>query len=95
MGGRNPNNFIRLRSLLHHVPGTVWLAVCDDCGHAAGLPVRQLLARNGELYPVERAMVRTRSGECGGASVTPRLARLCRPGCRWQRGWGQGSGRSV
>jgi hypothetical protein len=28
MGGRNPNSVIRLRSLLQHVPGTIWLAVC-------------------------------------------------------------------
>jgi hypothetical protein len=29
MGGRNPNSVIRLRSLLQHVPATVWLAACD------------------------------------------------------------------
>jgi hypothetical protein len=52
--------------------------------HAAGLLPRQLLARYGELYPVEVAMMRMRCGEC--ASVTARLARLCRPDCRWQRG---------
>jgi hypothetical protein len=50
MGVPNPNRIMRLRSLLHHVPGTVWLAVCNDCRHMAGLPVRQLLARYGELY---------------------------------------------
>jgi hypothetical protein len=86
MGGPNPIRIMRLRSLLHHLPGTVWLAVCTDCRHMAGLPVRQLLARYGELYLVERAMLQMRCGECGCASVKPRLARLCEPGCRWQRG---------
>jgi hypothetical protein len=51
----------------------------------AGLPVRQLLARFGELSPVEAAMLRMRCGKCEGGRFFHRLARLCDPGCRQWR----------
>jgi hypothetical protein len=85
MGAPNPDRMMRLRSLRTPGQGFVWLAVCEACGHTAGLPVRQLLARYGELFPVETAMRRMRCGECDGARVVHRLARLCEPGCRYWR----------
>ena len=66
--------------------GYVWLAVCDGCGHASGLPVRQLLNRYGDLCPVNQAMGAFRCAECQGQRVTAKLARLCDPGCGRQRG---------
>jgi hypothetical protein len=52
----------------------------------AGLPVRQLLKRFGELFPVEHAMFKLKCDECGSTKVAPRLARLCDPGCQRRRG---------
>jgi hypothetical protein len=66
--------------------GYVWLAMCDKCGHASGLPVRLLLARYGELCPVEQAMFHFRCAERGEQRVSAKLARLCDPGCGRQRG---------
>ena len=86
MGGPNPDRMMRLRSLKTPGRGYVWLAVCDKCGHASGLPVSLLLRRFGELYPVEHAMFPMRCSECGGERVSARLARLCDPGCGRQRG---------
>ena len=86
MGGPNKDRVLRLRTLRLNRRGYVWLAVCDGCGHASGLPVGQLIARYGEDHPLEFATVRLRYGECQGAKVTARLARLCDPGCARQRG---------
>ena len=86
MGDPNLDRVLRLRSLREPGRGYVWLAVCDKCGHASGLPVRLLLRRFGELYPVEHAMFPMRCAECGGQRVSARLARLCDPGCGRQRG---------
>jgi hypothetical protein len=85
MDGRNPNRMMRPRSQRTPGRGFVWLAVCEGCGHMAGLPVRQLLARFGELSPVEAAMLRMRCGKCEGGRFFHRLARLCDPGCRQWR----------
>jgi len=52
----------------------------------AGLPVRQLIRRYGDLYPVEDALISLRCDDCGSRGVTARLARLCDPGCPRQRG---------
>lgn len=86
MGGRSPERTPRLRTLRSPGRGYVWLASCDECGHAAGLPVRQLIARFGELYPIEAALWSMRCDECKGRKVSARLARLCDPGCGRQRG---------
>lgn len=78
---------MRLRSLRNAAPGWLWIACCGACGHMAGLPVRQLLDRFGELYPVDAALTKLRCTACDqGGQVTTRLARLCDPGCRHWRG---------
>lgn len=77
---------MRLRSLRQPGPGFLWLAVCEECSHAGGLPVRQLIKRFGELFPVEQAMFKLRCDECGSSKVAHRLARLCDRGCPRQRG---------
>ena len=86
MGGHSPDRTPRLRSLKNPGPGYVWLASCDGCGHMSGLPVRQLIARFGELHTVDAALFSLRCDECKGTKVSARLARLCDPGCGRQRG---------
>lgn len=87
MSGPNPDRIRRLHNLRNPGRGYVWLAVCDKCGHASGLPVRLLIGRYGELCPIEHALVRFRCDECDGdARVSVKLARLCDPGCAQQRG---------
>ena len=83
---RGPDRQRRLHSMLDPGRGYVWLAVCDACGHASGLPVRQLLNRYGDLCPVNQAMGHFRCAECQGQRVSAKLARLCDPGCGRQRG---------
>ena len=86
MGVRSTERSFRLKSLRNPGRGYVWLATCDACGHAAGLPVRQLIARFGELYPLDSALWSLRCDECKSSKVSARLARLCDPGCGRQRG---------
>lgn len=57
------------------------------CGHMAGLPMRLMLDRLGELYLVNAAMMKLRCTACNQrGQVTTRLARLCDPGCRHWKG---------
>ncbi len=78
---------LRMRHLRQNARGSVWLAVCSACGHMGALPVGLLLARFGELEPVDTALHRLRCDQCREVGkVTHRLARLCEPGCHRQRG---------
>ncbi len=85
MGSRNPDRTPRLRSFNTTPPGYVRLAICKGCGHYAALPIAQLLARYGELFPVEMALFHVKCTGCGECKVEARLARLCDPGCPKQR----------
>lgn len=78
---------LRMRHLRQGGPGQVWLAVCSACGHMGALPVGLMLARYGELEPVETALRKLRCDQCREVGkVSHRLARLCEPGCHRQRG---------
>lgn len=76
----------RLRSLREVAPGRLWVALCRGCGHRGALPVAQLLARWGDLLPVDAALARMRCSAYGRYEVKARLLRLCDPGCPRQRG---------
>ena len=78
---------LRIRHLRQNARGSVWLAVCSACGHMGALPVGLLVARYGELEPVETALLKMRCDECRVVGrVTSKLVKLCEPGCGRQRG---------
>ncbi len=85
MGARDRDRLPRLRSLAAAPPGHVPMGRCRGCGHQAPLPVALLLARYGELYPVELALDRLRCTACGERKIDLLLARLCSPECLRRR----------
>lgn len=86
MAARNPHRIPRLYSLRTTPPGFVRLAVCRNCGHMAPLPLRDMIRRYGELFPIDEVLWRLRCEDCRAREVEMRLARLCDPGCRNWRG---------
>ena len=61
-------------------------AICRGCGYMGALSYDRILARFGELYPAEQAMIWVRCVECGAVNPEARHMRLCEPGCPRQRG---------
>lgn len=59
------------------------MEVCQNCGHAVPLALRELIRWFGELYPIEEALTRLRCDECQATKVKMNMARLCEPGCRY------------
>jgi hypothetical protein len=86
MGGKSMSRMMRLRSMREPGPGHLWMAVCQHCGHMGAIPVRQLIRRYGELYPIDTVMMTLKCDECGKSRAEPPLCRLCDPGCGRQRG---------
>lgn len=87
MGSRNPDRVPRLRSLVAPIAGSVRLAVCRGCGHRDALPLDRLIRRFGLDYPVGEAVWSLKCSACGVEhQAEARLARLCEPWCRRQRG---------
>lgn len=85
MGARDRDRLPRLRTLAVTPPGHVRMGRCLGCGYQAALPVALLLARFGELYPVELAIGRLHPTSCGGRKIESLLARLCSPDCLRRR----------
>jgi hypothetical protein len=85
MGARNPDRVPRLASLPRSTPGFIRMVTCRHCGHAAPLPVRALIGRFGERFPVQEVRTALRFEQCKGAQVEMKLARLCDPGCPYWR----------
>jgi hypothetical protein len=65
--------------------GFVRMAVCRKCHHMAPLPVRELVRRFGQQYPVDLAMKRLRCESCRERDVEAQMIPLCEPGCRRRR----------
>ena len=76
----------RLANVRDTPAGWIRLVRCVACGHQASLPVDALIARYGELQPLEFVLQRLSCTRCSGREVEYRLARLCDPGCGKQRG---------
>ena len=86
MSGPGAARLRRLRSLREVAPGWLWVAPRHGCGHRGALPAAQLVARWGDLPPVEAALARMHCGTCKRCEVEARLLRLCDPGFPRQRG---------
>ena len=65
--------------------GFVRMAVCQNCRHMAPLPVRELVRRFGQQYPLDLAVKRLRCQRCRQCRVEAQLIPLCEPGCRRRR----------
>jgi hypothetical protein len=65
--------------------GFVRMAVCQNCRHMAPLPIRELVQRFGQQYPIELAIRRLRCESCGQRKVEAQLMPLCQPGSRHRR----------
>ena len=81
-GSRYPDRIPSLRFLCRTAHGFVRTAICLNCRHMAPLPIRNLVRRFGELYPIDEALMTLRCEECGQSKVEARLIPLCEPGCR-------------
>ena len=91
MGGPvEQSRIFRLRHLAAAVrvqDGSIQLARCSKCGHQGPIPIDRLLARCGELMPVEAALSRLKCLGCGErGQVQLRFVRICAPGCPRNRG---------
>ena len=86
MGRGNADREPRLHSLQSTPAGYIRMAKCRKCGHLAPLPVDRLLARFGELFPIETALVWLTCTKCGAQKPDATVLRLCDPGCPRQRG---------
>jgi hypothetical protein len=64
MRSRASDRIPRLASLPPTPEAFVRMAVCLGCHHVAPLPVRDLVRRYGELFPVEMALIHLRCEEC-------------------------------
>jgi hypothetical protein len=65
--------------------GFVGIVLCLNYRHMVPLPVRDMVRRYSELYPVEMALLHLRCDRCRESKLEARLIPLCEASCRWWR----------